>query len=523
MPQAQPVEREVVSALHKALNVPVWYSDDKGYLARSFEPDKHSSVSSLRSDLLVFSFLRKWKGLDAGINLEEATFNSWRAAESACAKTNKWLEERARAGFDPATSAFILSVQRKISHILGRLNVNSVSRLCRHGPGATFDLRHGSTPGKKLLSKPSITHAALSAYLRIIDYDLFRTIGDDFELVRGNRAVMVPKSAKINRMISAEPTLNTFVQQGAGRLIRERLKRAGVDLNDQTINQRHAFHALADGLATIDLSMASDTLSYNLVKLLLPRDWFEFLDSLRSPLTLWKGRWYHNQKFSSMGNSYTFELESLIFFALLSVALQGRTVSVYGDDIIVEQRDFDLAVATLQWAGFSPNAEKSFSHGSRFFESCGKQYFDLEDVTPPYQKDICRVPQDYVRLHNRLYRAGLRLGLLTEIRAVCQLVEKRFRQRFRNCPVAFGPELGDDRWFINHTYDWKERDRVKLLCLIEIPRLSAVDSRREEAYYFYKLRRPENSNIHPKGWVAEQTGAKYAFVMRTIWRSSQTG
>lgn len=523
MQQTESVEREVIRALHKALDVPVHYSNDAEYLSHSLEMNKHSTVSSAKKDLLIYSFLRKWKGLDAGINLEEETYRSWRAAEFACAKTNRRLEMESRAGFTPATSAFILKVQRKISSILGRPNLNSISRLCKHGPGATFDLRHGSNLGKKLLSKPSITLPALSLYLEVIDDALFWCAGDDFEIVRGNRAVMVPKSAKINRMISAEPTLNVFLQQGLGRYIRRRLLLAGVDLGDQTINQSHAFHALVDGLATLDLSMASDTLCYNLVRLLLPRDWFELLDSVRSRSTLWKGRWYHNQKFSSMGNSYTFELESLIFYALLSVGLEGRTVSVYGDDIIVEQSDFSLACRILQWAGFTPNEEKSFSNGSRYFESCGKQYFDLEEVTPIYQKDICTRPEDFVRLHNRLHRAGIRLNLSREIEGVCQLVVKRYIQRFRACPVPLGPDLGDDRWFIDRHFEWGPRDKVKLLCLVEVPRRKPSDKWHEEAYYYYKLRRPEEQNDHPKGWSYELSGARYRFTKRTVWRSSQTG
>lgn len=55
-----------------------------------------------------------------------------------------------------------------------------------------------------------------------------------------NNIAFVPKTAKTHRAIAVEPTLNTFVQRGIDLELRNRLKRVGLDLTDQTTNQELA-------------------------------------------------------------------------------------------------------------------------------------------------------------------------------------------------------------------------------------------------------------------------------------------
>lgn len=173
----------------------------------------------------------------------------------------------------------------------------------------------------------------------------------------------------------------------------------GVNLNDQSINQRRArFASMTGELATIDLSMASDTLARELVTELLPCEWVDVLNDLRSRYTTWpNGDVVENQKFSSMGNGFTFELESLIFYALSSSV--SANVSVFGDDIICPTASFEDVKNVLEHAGFAINTSKSFSTGP-FRESCGADMFCGVDCTPVYLRSLLRTTEDVVKFHN---------------------------------------------------------------------------------------------------------------------------
>jgi hypothetical protein len=182
-------------------------------------------------------------------------------------------------------------------------------------------------------------------------------------IVEGNRFTTVPKSAKTDRGICIEPTLNIYGQLGIGAILRSRLKRLGVNLSDQSWNQELARRAYSDHLATIDLSAASDSLSWSVVMEFLPSDWFELLELFRSSYTLVEDRYHENEKFSSMGNGYTFELESLIFAAVAYSAVplcEHHLVGIYGDDIIVPQAYASDVVDALNYLGFKVNERKSF-------------------------------------------------------------------------------------------------------------------------------------------------------------------
>ena len=65
-----------------------------------------------------------------------------------------------------------------------------------------------------------------------------------------------------------------------------------------------------------------------------------------------------------MGNGYTFELETLIFYALIrAVVGKESTASVYGDDLIYPSCHTREVRALLNFVGFATNEEKSFPVG----------------------------------------------------------------------------------------------------------------------------------------------------------------
>jgi len=124
-------------------------------------------------------------------------------------------------------------------------------------------------------------------------------------------------------------------------------------------------------------------------------------------VTLIDGEEHVNEMFSSMGNGFTFELESLLFYAIskataFCTGVRG-VISVYGDDIIVPTALYDDLVWTLGWCGFSVNPEKSFSSGP-FRESCGGHYFNGRDITPIYLREPIKRLTDLIRLGNQIRR-----------------------------------------------------------------------------------------------------------------------
>lgn len=518
------VETRVIESLQRSLRPTVKFDNFLDYVKFDIDPNRYSTEDAFKRDFAYLSLLRKWKGHKLGINREWVAFSTWREAEKRCFLTNRRLEVEASTGCYSVAPSIISDAQRKIARILGRLDKDRISVLCRFGNGATSDLRRGTTHAEKSCN-PTVTFDAIPWACRVLAHDelLGSLVGPfrSLKVVESNRMVMVSKSAKVDRPIAAEPTLNSFIQQGFGRYIRERLMRAGVDLNDQTINQDYAKVAQAESLATIDLSSASDTLCTNLVKLLLPREWFEALDSVRCKTTEFKGRVFRLSKFSSMGNAFTFEVESLIFHALISAACTGVT-SVYGDDLIVKQSEYDSALAVLDWAGFIPNASKSYGSG-RFYESCGSHYFDGVDVTPCFQKDVCRTAHDLVRFANRLVRAGIRLCLREEFNAAAQIVRDEARRVFRKRCPGVGPLVEYDEYFIKEAYVWGSdtEDRFRVMSAITSPKLvSRQEEMKHIAYYARKLRCFGFLNPASDGQVSETLKPKLRLKLKYHWRSA---
>ena len=302
---------------------------------------------------------------------------------------------------------------------------------CRWGPGSTSSLKgeDARLDIKIAERRISVTSQALPYLRAVIGVDIHwlrargldadgpcSLLADDFDVVAGSRTLTVPKNAKTDRTICAEPTGNIFLQLGVGKFIRRCLSRVGVNLDDQSVNQKMASRALLDGLATVDLKAASDTISRELVYDLLPLEWALFLSALRCPETSIDGVRVHLEKFSSMGNGFTFELESLIFWALTSATVQHlglvnskERLSVYGDDIICPTDALPLLTHVLEACGFTINMEKTHAN-SQFRESCGKHYFGGVDVTPVYQKELPETLDSWYRFCNRIVNHALARG-----------------------------------------------------------------------------------------------------------------
>lgn len=498
------------------------------YLNGDIDPNAYTDPHEFSKDYLVYSFLRKWKGWDIGLDPEETALRGWTSSEQSCLHTNRFFDLPFRP--DLPALRLISKIQRKIEKVIGlEPDFEELDKLCRWGPGATFDLRRTQPldAASKMSSELSYTKRALAHFLRVID-PVWKDARGDLPMteVRGNRCVMVAKNAKTHRPIAAEPTVNSFLQQAVGRYFKRCLKAFGINLKDQSINQRLAFAAIVDALSTIDLRSASDTLARAVVHLLLPKAWVTYLEDLRSPYTFLNGKWYRLEKFSSMGNAFTFELESLIFWAICSVVCENDDgpVSVFGDDIIVPRSAATRVVAALRYFGFETNIDKSFIDGN-FFESCGKHYHSLEDVTPVYQKELCKSDLgELVRLHNRLYRWGKRNRMHLVKDAMSLIIEHT-----RSCHPKLGtlpetPHIEADLGFITDDHSrFKVNKHGDFTCRVLMTQnvsLYAIRPIDHQLFYAYKLRVPSSRNPHPDGGCGFVAGEQTRLLYKRVWRSS---
>lgn len=414
----------------------------------------YDSVDLFRRSYLATKFFSKCSDLTTTVDREAVALDSALKAERQCRETNQRIRMYRSGALRHPLSSEWFRAQQLIATILGPLP-DSFPEV-GWSPGRTssaFGMAVASA--FKYASRLDVTLSARVDALRVLrDSPSWGAAGLDADgpcsvlerglnIVKGNNMITVPKSAKTDRVICYEPHMNIRLQLAIGDYIRKKLLRVGVNLDDQSINQRRAKVASKTGhLATIDLSMASDTLSLELVFDLLPIDWAIHLDKLRSRYTLWpNGTQTRNEKFSSMGNGFTFELESLIFFALARSV--SDDVSVYGDDIICPTSSFDRVKSILEDAGFALNTAKSFHQGF-FRESCGADMFHGFDCTPVYLRKLPKTKEDVVKLHNAIRGLAAR-----EVQP--SLATYHFLSQWRRIhTVTIGPSgYGDGHYHVN--------------------------------------------------------------------------
>lgn len=379
-------------------------------------PRSYLDADSLWRDSMATDFFRKCRDLSEGDQLSTVTFNKWLWAEHLCKRTNDSLREldwprNLLTRQEVALSDLLSEMRKIIEGVIGNRPPQNLPG--RFGPGATVsDPSSLASIPDKMSSVPTYTP---SAWLELVPWSgtawasACAALGRSPQRTRGNVYFEVPKDATTNRACAKEPSINGFYQLGVGSFLKDCLLRAGIDLySGQETHQRAARKgSIDDSNCTIDLTSASDTLSRELVARVLPRRWFEYLDGLRSHCTKVNGSWYVLEKFSSMGNGFTFELETLVFYALAKALRPGLSAGtdllVYGDDIIIPKDLGSKMTIALKLLGFVPNEKKTFYEGP-FRESCGGDFFNGVPVTGARMEELPNEPQHYISLANSLRR-----------------------------------------------------------------------------------------------------------------------
>jgi len=235
------------------------------------------------------------------------------------------------------------------------------------------------------------------------------------------QVVLVPKDSRGPRVISCEPLENQWLQQGIMRAMvqwieHHPLTRNDIHFTDQEPNRMAALAGSYHGeLATLDLKEASDRVSVWLVEQLFPEPILGALLATRSLSTkMPDGTVLPLQKFAPMGSATCFPVLATTVWAILRAGMagaDGKTVLVYGDDVIVETASAAHAIEQLETFGLHVNRDKSCISGL-FRESCGMDAYYGEDVTPVRFRTVwSSLPaagpfESWVAYANSLYSKG---------------------------------------------------------------------------------------------------------------------
>lgn len=469
-----------------------WDSLALRWLDPQHYPEGVFSALRYKRDVQAVDLLRK-APLPTTFNRRDAAIQAWEKAETQCYLTNERIGRLSGPWVlhprDQALREFLALCRKRMTRWLGRLPDKLEGGF---GPGTCVEYQ-GADP--TVVDKIWLTPTTTPSCADIFEWHYSQTLWGKERwanrlgspgLSRGNRLTTVPKDGKVDRPISIEPVGNLWLQLGIGRHLKTRLELIGLPAyrpasrelfpgysfkseDAQSVHRRLLSRCQGE-FSTIDLSSASDTVAVELVRAVCPPDWFQLLDDCRSKLTSVPSEggpvWRYLEKFSSMGNGFTFELESLIFTVLLSVAFgltPGEDLWVFGDDIILPKHHFDSACNLLSLCGFTPNGRKSYKDGP-FYESCGGNIHSGIEVTPiRITKPIEDAPSIYA-FHNALVARGFPRKVLRKVR--------NWLPRKLQFP---GPKRLGDVVLHGLPYEWKEIHSIrwvrvlKMLPKVEIP------------------------------------------------------
>lgn len=375
---------------------------------------------------LKTSLVKKWEPED-GRSLVKAANKAFLSDNLHC---ESWKAPDGTAYEDEIISRARDVLYRALNDGRGsKLCLNRAIFLGRPGPGASRGLENTNRDFyTKMFGGPitTVNRSLYDFYLQGLDDEWWlaeslRANQFGINLVPGSKVTTAPKDAVTRRTICTEPSLEMLFQKGLGVQLEDILKNVfKIDLSLQPdVNRAMARVGSIDGsFATIDLKSASNNIAYDFVKWMLDPVTFGVLNTVRCEETEVSGRRYKLHMFSSMGNGFTFPLQTLLFAALVQATYENahdyswksqRTYSVFGDDIIVKSSMYHVLCRVLSRCGFVVNDSKSH-HVGNFRESCGNDYFNGNAIRGIYLKGVNDAAQSDSAF-NRLARWSIRHGI----------------------------------------------------------------------------------------------------------------
>lgn len=323
----------------------------------------------------------------------------------------------------------------------------------------------------------------------------------------------VPKSYKALRGIMPNTVLGSVYTAGLGRLLENKLRDAGLDI--RRLQEKHRRlareYSRTRECATADLSAASDSISSELLRWILPARWYHVSMLGRIPYVSLGSTTIRMQTVITMGLGHTFPLQTLIFYCLLyAIAeLKGastRKVSVYGDDLIYPAKMHRIVSYVFSRVGLILNQDKTYVRDN-FRESCGGDFYRGCDVRP-YQPE-----GRHGILTRRAYGAFL-YGICNGLRRrwdeeeIRSTLEWLYNELYLSQTEVFQvpPSFPDSAGVITQTVKRDARFLAPVWGLQQwaFKYLRAVSKRRfvpfQMPYYWEALRPKDESDEQPSSW-----------------------
>jgi len=314
---------------------------------------------------------------------------------------DKYLEQEVEVAAHTLPDAFIEEMNFVMRSWLCDFRMSEESFIPKHGPGAVAEFQKDISLSSKykVLAPDSVIEYVFRNHMGV-DAQSYAPLSTE-GLITSRRCaiVFVPKSMKTKRVISKEPATLQYFQQGVQNCVRKYISQhsflsSRIDFCRQEKQREIALLASRTReFATVDLSAASDSVSFELVKRVFAGTQLRsFLAALRSrEAVLPSGKVVALAKYAPMGSALTFPIQTLIFACVCECTaryMQYETgdydsrFRVYGDDIIIPDSHLETLVFYLRRCGFRINTSKTYGHSQFFRESCGCDAYDGVAVTP---------------------------------------------------------------------------------------------------------------------------------------------
>lgn len=222
------------------------------------------------------------------------------------------------------------------------------------------------------------------------DYVLAEALKGKCRVVDNLELTFVPKSFKSLRAIMPDTLAGSLYSSALGRLFALKLREHGLDI--RRLQKRHGelarIGSITGNLVTADLSSASDSITCDLIRSILPETWAEAVFYGRIDQARCGDQVIPLASVCTMGLGHTFPLQTLIFYALVRAIgnLLGKpncVVSVYGDDLIYDIMLHRYVEQVFPDLHLILNKEKTYAtRAEPFRESCGSDYYCGIDVRP---------------------------------------------------------------------------------------------------------------------------------------------
>lgn len=361
-----------------------------------------TSVPEAAARSLLISICKKWVPEESSRELRDIAIAGFLDCNSRCASWSPTTH--------PLYGLVLDEMALRAASELPDLHWNLIFSHARMGPGASV-LSGGKNSylEKLFLNRLSTTSEGLyKAYRRYVAlYPLYKAgelrrlsmLGERANrIVEGSTLSTVRKNVGTDRTICTEPSLNMFAQLGIGEILNKvLLDEYGYDPAIQQVRNRKLARrgSRTGSIATIDLKSASDLIALGLTQYTLPGHWSAAISDTRSHSTKVDGQYVVLNMVSSMGNGFTFPLQTYLFSLAIRCLCKVLDVQwsrydskntmygVFGDDIVVPASLAVTVMGLLRSLGFIPNEDKSFHEGD-FRESCGGDYFRGQDIRGVY-------------------------------------------------------------------------------------------------------------------------------------------